>query len=477
VMAPHGLTLSRAQRQLHDGTLTAVDLMTATLAQMDRIPAEHHPYVLIRERARLLAEAEAADTARANGFRLGPLHGIPIGIKDIVDVAGLPTKCGSRSMDDCAPAEANAPLVSKFIRAGGIILGKTVTQEFAAGTISAPSRNPWDLERIPGGSSGGSAAAVAAGMGLLAIGTDTGGSIRCPASVCGVTGLKPTYGSISRRGIFPLAWTLDTAGPIARTVNDCAIAFDVIAGHDPADPGSYPIVHASAAAEIGTGIEGLRIGLPRLHFREYLEPGLDSLFDAAAEVLRSLGAEIVEQDWDLASEARAVSLTINRIETASVHEQRVRANPEGMGEEWRLRVKAGLLLPAQVYTKAHQARIVIRHSMARYFEDNHLDAMITPATTGVAARADDLFMTYSGGMREHVLSGYTRMAMPINATGQPALAVPVGFNDSGLPIGMQIVGRPFAEARICRIGHAYEQATHWVDRRPSLTYGGAHGAH
>jgi len=453
-----------------DGSLSAVDLMESILDRMSVIPAEYHPYVVVRDRAELMAEAAESDRARAAGA-VGPLHGIPIGIKDIVDVCGLPTKCGSRSMEDCAPAIEDAPLVRGFKAAGGIILGKTVTQEFAAGTISAPSRNPWDLDRIPGGSSGGSAAAIVAGMALLTIGTDTGGSIRCPASVCGVTGLKPTYGTVSRRGIYPLAWSLDTAGPIARTVEDSAIALDTISGHDPLDPGSAPVRHRSAAAEIGQDIRGLRIGMPRLFFYDKLEAELSGIFDAAADCLRELGAQIIEADWDLAAEARAVSMVINRAETSAVHDRRVRTHPELVGDEWRLRVKAGLLLPATTYLQAHQARIVVRQSVANYFNQHRLDAMIMPATAGTAARADDPYLTYADGTREHVLSGYTRMTMPTNATGQPSISVPAGFTSAGLPIGMQIVGRPFAEARICRIGHAYEQAARWIDRRPALTQG------
>jgi aspartyl-tRNA(Asn)/glutamyl-tRNA(Gln) amidotransferase subunit A len=467
---PCDLSMTEAQHRMADGSLSAVELMESVLDRLPAIPAEHHPYVVVRDRSDLLADAAEADRVRATG-NVGPLHGIPIGVKDIVDVCGLPTKCGSRSMEDCAPAIEDAPLVRGWKAAGGIILGKTVTQEFAAGTISAPSRNPWDLDRIPGGSSGGSAAAIAAGMALLTIGTDTGGSIRCPGSVCGVTGLKPTYGTVSRRGIYPLAWSLDTAGPIARTVEDCAVALDVISGHDPLDPGSAPVRHGSAAAEIGKDIRGLRIGLPHAFFYDKLEPELAEIFDAAAECLRELGAVLVEADWDLAAEARAVSMVINRAETSAVHDRRVRTHPELVGAEWRLRVKAGLLLPATTYLNAHQARIVVRQSVANYFNQHRLDAMMMPATTGVAARSDDPYLTYTDGTREHVLSGYTRMTMPTNATGQPAISVPAGFTSAGLPIGMQIVGRPFAEARICRIGHAYEQAARWIDRRPALTQG------
>jgi aspartyl-tRNA(Asn)/glutamyl-tRNA(Gln) amidotransferase subunit A len=470
--APHDLTMTEAVARMRDGLLTAVALMESVLDRMSAIPDEHHPYVMVRPHEMLLAEAERADRQRASGQALGPMHGIPLAIKDIVDVAGVPTKCNSRSMADAAPAVEDAPLVAKWKAAGAIVVGKSVTQEFAAGTISAPSRNPWDLDRIPGGSSGGSAAAIAAGMALMSIGTDTGGSIRCPASVCGVTGLKPTYGTVGRRGIYPLAWMLDTAGPIGRTVEDCAVALDAIAGHDPLDPGSSPTQPGSAQAELGQDIRGLRIGHPRAYFYDNLEEGLPELFDDAAQTLALLGAEIVEADWDLAAEARAVSMVINRVETSAVHEQRVRRHADLVGDEWRLRVKAGLLMPATGYVRAHQARIVVRQSMANYFNSHQLDAMVIPATAGAAARADDPVLTYANGTREHVLTGYTRLTMPINATGQPSIAIPAGFTAAGLPIGMQVVGRPFAEARICRIAHAYELECRWVDRRPNLTGGG-----
>ena len=468
---PCDLSMTEALDFMRRGSLTAVELMQSVLDRMNAIPPDQHPYVMVRDHADLLAEAAEADRLRRSGEESGPIHGVPVGIKDIVDVAGIPTKCGSRSMEDAAPAVEDAVLVAALKRAGGIIVGKTVTQEFAAGTISAPARNPWDLDRIPGGSSGGSAAAISAGMALLTIGTDTGCSIRCPASVCGVTGLKPTYGSVSRRGIFPLSWSLDTAGPIARTVADCATAFDVIAGYDSHDPGSSPVQHGSAVAEIGQDIRGLRIAYPGGFFHETLEDGLLEIFNAAASQFGELGAEIIGADWDLAAEARLASLVINRVETSAIHDERVRSNPGLMGEEWRLRVKSGLLVSAASYLRAQQARLVIRKSISAYFNYHRLDAMVVPATSGVAARADDPILTYSNGVREHVLSGYTRMNMPFNATGQPAISVPAGFTEAGLPIGMQIVGRPFAEARICRIGHAYELATGWIDRRPALTQG------
>jgi aspartyl-tRNA(Asn)/glutamyl-tRNA(Gln) amidotransferase subunit A len=472
--APCDLSMTDALAKMGDGSLSAVELMESILDRMSAIPADKHPYMMVRDRADVLAEAAESDRRRRSGTT-GPLEGIPIGIKDIVDVAGIPTKCGSKSRENVEPATRDAVVVSAWKWAGGIVVGKTVTQEFAAGTVSAPARNPWDLERTPGGSSGGSAAAISAGMALLTVGSDTGGSIRCPASVCNVTGLKPTFGSVSRRGVFPLSWSLDTVGPIARTVADCAAAFDVISGHDPGDPASAPIDVGSAAAELGQDLRGLRIGYPKAFFHDKLEAGLSKVFDEAADQLRDLGAEIVAADWELALEARMASLVINRVETSAIHEARVRDCPELMGDEWRLRVKAGLLLPATEYVRAQRARLVVRRSIADYFNRHALDALIAPSTPAAAARTDDLHATYTDGTREHVLSSYTRTCMPFNVTGQPVVAVPAGFTPDGLPIGLQIVGRPFAEARICRIGHAYEEAAGWIDRRPSLVQGVSSG--
>ena len=471
--SPHDLTLSQAQRQIQDGTLSSVDLMTSVLDRIPLIPAEHNPFVMVRDRERLLAEAATADAARANGLRLGPLHGIPVAIKDIVDVAGIPTKCGSQSMADAAPAEANAPVVNSFLRAGAIVVGKTVTQEFAAGTISAPSRNPWDLDRIPGGSSGGSAAAVAAGMSLLAVGTDTGGSIRCPASVCGVTGLKPTYGSVSRRGVFRSPGrSIPSVQSLARstTARSRSMPFPAMIPPIPAPPMSFtplPLPKSacrskgSASAHPPVLLRSARTRTRRdLRYRHRYPP--------------RLGAEIVEEDWDLAREARFTALAINRVETAAVHEHRVRAGVTGIAEELRMRIKGGLIarprsIPVPTRPGSWSGTRLPATSPTTIWTPCSFRCLWT------AARSDNPVLTYSNGEQESVLSAYTALNMPFNATGQPALAIPVGFTANGLPIGMQIVGRPFAEARICRIGHAYESATKWIDRRPSLKYGDNHG--
>ncbi len=465
---PADLTVTEAAALIKEGDLSAVELMRSVLDRDAAFPRDGHPYVAVVDAEALLESAREADRAHLRKHPMGPLHGIPVAIKDIFDVAGMPTRCGSAAMADAAPAMVDADAVATLRRAGAIVVGKTVTQEFAAGVVSAPARNPWDLDRIPGGSSGGTASAVVVGIGLAGLGSDTGGSIRIPASVCGVVGLKPTFGLISRRGVFPLSWSLDHVGPITKTVTDAAVLFNLLADVAPADKTKPAGPGRDAVAEIGDDIVGLRIGVPRGFFFERLEPEVSAIVGRALAQLKLLGAEVVEADWEHASAARAVGFLLNRVESAAVHEQRVRAHGDLLGDELRVRLKAGLLLPARDYVRALQARRVIRGSMAAHFAAHRLDAMVLPATPGVAARADDLTVTDDRGNVDSVHVAYTRTNMPINVTGQPSLALPCGFTRGGLPVGMQIVGRPFDEPRICRIGFVYEQATRWIDRRPPM---------
>ena len=440
---PADLTVTDAAALIKEGDLSAVDLMRSVLDRAERFPADGHPYVSPPDPERLLEDARDADRARLRKQALGPLHGIPVAVKDIFDVAGTPTRCGSAAFADAAPAAADADAVAILRRAGAIVVGKTVTQEFAAGVVSAPARNPWDLDRIPGG------------------------SIRIPASVCGVVGLKPTYGAVSRRGVFPLSWSLDTVGPIAKTVTDAAVLHNLLA--EPTRTGRGKAARTGdAVSEIGDDVVGLRVGVPRAFFFERLEPEVATVLGKAIAQLKLLGAEVVEADWGDASAARAVGFLVNRVESAAVHDARVREQGELLGDELRVRLKAGLLVPARDYVRALQARRVIRESMAAHFAEHRLDALLLPATPGVAARADDLTITDVDGRSESVHVAYTRTNMPINVTGQPSLALPCGFTRGGLPVGMQLVGRPHAEARICRIGFVYEQATRWIDRRPPM---------
>lgn len=461
------LTIMEAGAGLRAGSFSARELTTAVLARQAATDDKLHAYVDVHAED-ALAVADLADEKFRAGFDLNDLHGIPIAVKDIFDVARVPTRCGSRVREHAAPAACDAYSVALARDAGAILLGKTVTQEFAAGVVSVPARNPWDPSRIPGGSSGGTGVAVAAGSAMAGFGSDTGGSIRIPASVNGVVGLKPTYGSVSKRGVFPLSWSLDTVGPLARRVEDAARFFDVIRGHDPADVSSSTKQGPAAASQIGRDIRGLRIGVSRLFFLDRVTGAVARAFDQAIAVLKDLGAEIVEAPWADAGAARAASFIINRVETVGVHEQGLREHPELYAPEMLLRLEANSLYPALGYLNAQRARAAAKHSMAALFSDRRLDALIAPACPGTAALADDLTITYDDGARESVMLAYTRLTMPFNATGQPVLAVPSGFDELNLPIGLQIAGRPFDEAGICRIGHAYEQAAGWFNKRPPL---------
>jgi aspartyl-tRNA(Asn)/glutamyl-tRNA(Gln) amidotransferase subunit A len=461
------LTVREAGDAIKAGDLSALELTTSVLRRIEETEPAIHAYVAVLTDD-ALASAEQADIEMRSGNRRGPLHGVPIAIKDIYDVAGVPTRCGSRVREHAPAAIEDARAVALLRNAGAITLGKTVTQEFAAGVVSAPARNPWDPARIPGGSSGGSAAAVAAGSAVAALGSDTGGSIRIPASVCGVVGLKPTFGLASRRGVFPLSWSLDTVGPLARTVEDAALILNALVGYDAGDASSVAVADVDATAEIGRPLHGLRIGVPRPFFFELVQSDVERAVDRAIGLLVELGAEIAETPWPEASIARAASFVINRVETATVHAQGVRATPELYGEELRDRIEASRLLPAEEYVRAQRARTLVKRSAERLFVEHRLDAVVTPALPATALPVDDPTATYPDGTRETVSVAYTRLTMPFNLTGQPALSVPCGFDAAGLPIGLQIAGRPFGEARICRIGHAYEQATQWHRRRPSL---------
>lgn len=457
---PADLTISQAQAALRSGQLTAAELVEATLTRAERTEPLLHAYVkLAGDKARATAERQD-DSARGGQFA-GPLHGIPLGIKDIFDVAGLPTRCNSKSRARVKAATEDSTSVEMLARAGGVIIGKTVTQEFAAGVVSHPARNPWDPDRIPGGSSGGSAAAVSVGSALAAMGSDTGGSIRIPASVCGTAGLKPTFGILSTKGVFPLSWALDTVGPLTRNAEDAYTMYAALAGIEQASP-LQPI----ALSEI-------RVGISHPHFFERLQPGVYAAVRQAIALIATGGASVVDSPWEDARAARAAGFIINRAETELVHREAVKKSPKGFGPTLVERVRASSVIPASGLLRAHQARTVVRGSIEQVFIEHGLDVMISPATPATALPADDLFADYPGdSVREPVALAYTRLTMPFNITGQPVLVIPCGLDEQGLPVGLQIAARPYDEERLCRIGMAFETlfANHlgegWT--RPSL---------
>src|SRR5829696_6978943 len=426
-----------------------VDVVQAALERIEAKEPELHAWVLV-DRDQALQAAAQTERELVAGTDRGPLHGIPIGIKDIFDVAGWPTKCGSAARDDVAPARTSASSVQALVDGGAVILGKTTTQEFAAGTISPPARNPWNPGRIPGGSSGGSASAVAAGACLGAMGSDTGGSIRIPAAACGVTGFKPAFGQLDAAGVFPLSWSLDTVGPIARTVDDAWIMWNVLSNME--SGAVTPVPNEDDRPR--------RIGVPRSFFFDSLHPDVRSAVDAAIETMRDTGVMIVDTPWPEAAAARACGFVINRVETAAVHERAAIEDPQRFsrfGADLRLRVAAGRTVSAPLYLKATRARAVLRDSMARLFANHRIDAVLAPTLPTAAVHADRLVIEGTG-LEESVGVAWTRLTMPFNATGQPVLTIPCGLDSDGLPVGIQLAGIPGQEAALFQTAMLVERA-------------------
>jgi aspartyl-tRNA(Asn)/glutamyl-tRNA(Gln) amidotransferase subunit A len=441
-------------------TWSPIEVAQEALERIESSEPALHAWVLV-DPEQALASAAQAERELASGMDRGPLHGIPIGIKDIFDVAGWPTRCGSAAREDVTPAAANALSVQTLIDGGAVILGKTTTQEFAAGTISPPARNPWDPSRIPGGSSGGSAAAVAVGGCLGAMGSDTGGSIRIPAAACGVTGFKPAFGQLDVAGVFPLSWSLDTIGPIARTVDDTWVMWSVLANTD-SDVTTEPALDLDDRPR--------RIGVPRSFFFDSLHPDVRAAVDTAIEKLRDAGVTIVDAPWPDAAAARACGFIINRVETAAVHERVAIQDPSRFsryGKDLRLRVAAGRTVPAAVYLKAARARAALRDSMARLFAHNAIDAILAPTLPTAAIDADRLLIEGTG-LEETVGVAWTRLTMPFNATGQPVLAIPCGLDSEGLPVGVQIAGIPGQETALFETASLVERALDFHRSRAPL---------
>ncbi len=457
--------IAEAAASLRSGATTSVKLTRSALDGIERVNDRLNAFVLV-DRNGALSAAETADALLRSGEDAGPLTGIPVGVKDIIDMAGLPTRCGSPAFSDRARS-TDATIVTRLREAGAVMVGKTTTHELACGVYSAPAANPWDTDCLPGGSSGGSGAAVAAGAVPMALGSDTGGSIRIPASVCGVTGLKPTFGRVSRAGVASLAWSLDHLGPLAATVSDCAESLQAMAGFDPADPATSRLPVPDFSARLGRGVEGLRIGVLAHAPFAPLQDAVAEAFGDAVEVLRSLGAELApiripELDRTLATEFAIVGP-----EAAAYHRRLLRDRPEAISRGIRQLFTIGTLVPSSYYLAGLQARSVIRDALRAAFEDHNLDAVVTPTLPATAAPAGDQRLE-CGGVMEDVTAAYVRTTAPFNLSGQPALSVPCGFDDKGLPAGLQIAGRPFDEATVLQIGAAYESATDWTSRRPPV---------
>lgn len=455
------ITLKETIAALDAKAFSTLELIRSILLRARETEPELHAFVEVYEED-ALQHALIADRARAYHRARRPLLGLPIGIKDIFDIAGKPTVCNSRQRGGVKPAIRDAETVHRLRRDGAILIGKTVTQEYAAGVVSDPCRNPWDLDRIPGGSSGGSAAAVALGTCLGAVGSDTGGSIRIPASLTATAGLKPTFGRLETTGVFPLSPALDTVGPIARTVEDCVILYLCMANRTKEIAEVESMLRADDAAR---PLDGVRIGVLTSYFSDNLQPDVATAFAEAVLRLRTLGAEIVEVTWDHAPVARVIALLISRIESGAIHHDNLRTDPELIREDVRARFEIGALLPGEHYFRANAARAIVRDSIAAVYREHALAAIVTPTVAATAPLAEHLAVAFPDGTEEGVGPALTRLTMPWNATGQPVVAVPCGFDRDELPIGLSFIGRPDDDLALCRIAHQYEAATGWFRRQ------------
>jgi aspartyl-tRNA(Asn)/glutamyl-tRNA(Gln) amidotransferase subunit A len=457
------MTIAEASRLIRSRKLSPVELTDALLARIAALDGIYHAYITVAAGA-ALARAKAAEAEIAAGNWRGPMHGVPYALKDIFDVAGMATTCHSKLRIDHLAA-ADATVVTRLREAGAVLLGKLALHEFAVGGPTRelpwpPALNPWGLELHPGGSSSGSAVAVATGLAPGTLGADTGGSVRNPATSCGVIGMKPTYGVVSRTGVFPLAFSLDHVGPLTRTVEDNAILLSAIAGHDPTDSTSSARALPDCLANLNSGVKGLRIGLIAHFYTEDAagSPEQVAAITEAADVLRRLGADVKPARLSPLARWADCGRTIQFVEAYAVHERDLQQRPEDYAEVTRRRVLPGAFVAAGDYVRAQQLRTVLCREFADVMKG--FDALITLSSLDLPCRIDD---------PEMIIKTYERQCrMPFNVTGTPAISVPTGFTAAGLPLGMQIVAGPFAEPMVYRVAQAYCDATRFGERRPAV---------
>jgi aspartyl-tRNA(Asn)/glutamyl-tRNA(Gln) amidotransferase subunit A len=449
--------------------ISPVDLTNACLDRIDASNPAVNAFVTVQaDVAR--EEARAAESAIVGGRRRGPLHGIPVAHKDLYWTKGLRTTAGSRIHSDLVPQE-DATSVSRLRAAGMILLGKLNTQEFAYGptnedSLFGPVRNPWNRDYHPGGSSGGSGVALAVRMVPAATGTDTGGSIRIPAACCGITGLKPTYGRTSRYGVFPLCWTMDHSGPMARSARDVAMLLQAMAGRDPKDPTTADREVPDYVAALEGNLAGRRIGVPTRYFYDRALPEIEEIARATLQVLADLGAELIEIDIVEIEHAATAAAVIYYAEATAYHDDEFVAGRGGLfTDRVRRFLELGNFISARDYLQAQRYRTFLGRIVAAHFHD--VDLIVTP-TLPISATPLGQSTIDIRGIEQPVYLALLRNTEPFNLTGLPALTVPCGFSKAGLPIGVQIVGRPFEEAAILRAGDAFQRATEWHRRSPSV---------
>jgi aspartyl-tRNA(Asn)/glutamyl-tRNA(Gln) amidotransferase subunit A len=448
--------------------VSPVEVVRAHLDRIEELDRKLKAFITV-SRDEALAAAKAAEAAVMNGRTLGPLHGIPIGLKDLYATKGVRTTGGSKVLADWVP-EQDATVVTRLTGAGGIIVGKLNMHEFAYGPEGTNIHyghpwNPWDpkTHRIAGGSSSGSGVAVAAALCVGALGSDTGGSIRIPAALCGITGLKPTYGRVSRAGVLPLAWSLDHVGPMTRSAADAALMLTALAGYDPRDPTSSALPVPDYSAALTGQVKGLRVGLLRVTFLEDADPAVRGAVEEGAKTLEGLGAQVDEVEILSAMHAAGASFAIISPEALTYHEEWMKSRAQDYGSDVRDRLRVGAFVSATQYLRAQQVRALIRNEVDGLLATR--DVLIAPTTPVAATPVGQNEVTLNGQVQD-LRGSLIRFTRIFNLTGHPVASVPCGFTPEGLPIGMQIIGRPFDEATVLRTSDAYQRATDWHSRRP-----------
>lgn len=460
------LSLAEASQRIAQQTLSPLALTQAYLERIARFDPQLNSFLTVTA-DEALRQAEAAEVTLKQGRVRSPLHGIPIALKDLFDTDAIRTTAGAGFMADHYPTQ-NSAVAERLQAAGAILLGKLNMHEWAMSVTNAnphfgDCKNPWDLQRSPGGSSGGAGAALAARLCLGAVGSDTGGSVRIPASFCGVVGLKPTYGRISLRGAFPLSWSLDHAGPMGRRVRDVALLLQALAGYDPDDPYAHNVATKEYSSHLEAGVRGWRVAVAWEAFfgpDKSIDPEVAQAVKAALDVFAGRGAEIREVTLPRGDEATRHALRIIVSEAATYHHENLATRAEQFGEDVRQSLERGMAVRATDYILARRAQRLLQRQYESLFTE--FDVLLTPATPVPAPRWHESEEARSA---RPALVCYTA---PFNLVGFPALSLPCGFTQGGLPIGLQLVARPWAEDSLLRAGYAYEQATRWHLREPIL---------
>jgi aspartyl-tRNA(Asn)/glutamyl-tRNA(Gln) amidotransferase subunit A len=481
------LTIKETSELLKKKELSPVELTQSILERIDKTDDNLNTYVTVLA-DKALESAKKAETEITAGNYLGPLHGVPLGLKDIFITKDIRTTCSSKMLENFIPPY-DATVTEKLLNSGAVIVGKNNMDEFAMGSSTetsyfGPTKNPWDIERVPGGSSGGSASATAASLCLGSVGTDTGGSIRQPAALCGVVGMKPTYGRVSRFGMIAFASSLDQAGPITKTVEDTAIILNAISGHDPKDSTCLNIPVPDYTKSLKSDLKGLKIGIPKEYFVDGMDKDVENSSRKAISAMEELGAEIVEISLPHTEYAVLTYYIIAPSEASSnlarydgvkygfraegaesLRDMYFKTRAQGFGDEVKRRIMLGTYALSSgyydaYYLKAQKVRTLIKNDFDEAFKN--VDAIVAPTTPEVAFKI--------GEKTQDPIKMYLSdvLTIPCNIAGLPGISVPCGFSSDGLPIGIQVLGKPFDEETVIHVAHAYEQSTNWGERRPEL---------